>query len=145
MHSKFLIWVSLVLAVHAAGCGKAAPRRMKFPHASWAEKKVSLERQKKIETMRKVIEAHLTEFDKDMEKLKKRNPFIPPGVTTKAKESELTLGGIIWDEKTPAAIINDTIVGIGDSVANKVVKQIMKDEVVLMEGEKEYRLKLKFE
>ena len=43
----------------------------------------------------------------------------------------LTLSGIIWDKSNPQAVINDHLVTKGETVGDSVIKQILKDLVVL--------------
>lgn len=43
----------------------------------------------------------------------------------------LTLSGIIWDKNNPQAVINDHLVTKGETVGDSVVRQILKDLVVL--------------
>ena len=42
--------------------------------------------------------------------------------------------GIVWDEKTPKCVINNRIVGVGDEVAGKKVKEVRQDRVILSDG-----------
>lgn len=49
-------------------------------------------------------------------------------------EVGLVLNGIVWDAKSPFAIINDTIVRIGDKVDNSKVKDIQREKVILIKG-----------
>ncbi|MFA5117250.1 MAG: hypothetical protein WC695_00180 [Candidatus Omnitrophota bacterium] len=44
------------------------------------------------------------------------------------------LTGIIWDEKSPRAIIDDIVVGVGERVGEKTVVEIKKDRVILNDG-----------
>lgn len=43
----------------------------------------------------------------------------------------LTLSGIIWDKTNPQAVINDRLVTKGETVGDSVVRQILKDLVVV--------------
>lgn len=71
-----------------------------------------------------------------------RNPFVwPKGVASPV--SDLTLSGIIWDEKAPYALINGSIVHTGDEIAGKTVKRIEQDKVILTDGSADYVLELK--
>ncbi len=70
-----------------------------------------------------------------------RNPFMPKG--TKATGfRRLILNGIVLDEDGYKAIINDTIVGIGDKVNKNTVVDIRKDSVVLSDGVDNFELRL---
>src|SRR3989338_6045715 len=64
-----------------------------------------------------------------------RDPFNQYEIVTKdASGSGSSLQGIIWDEKSPKAVINGKIVGPGDRVEDKVVLEIFTDRVVLSNG-----------
>jgi len=72
-----------------------------------------------------------------------RNPFVAtkkPG----APVGELNLGGILWDKDKPMAVINDNMVGIGDTVGAYKVVDITQDSVTLNDGTEEHILKLGF-
>lgn len=70
-----------------------------------------------------------------------RNPFVPEGTTMQAA-ARLFLNGIVWDEKSPQAIINDRIVRVGDSVGDRQVVAIGQTSVILKEGDQELELRL---
>jgi len=44
------------------------------------------------------------------------------------------LNGIVWDAKSPFAIINNTIVRVGDKIDSSRVKDIQRDSVILIKG-----------
>lgn len=98
----------------------------------------------KIDTDRRIEEAQ----KKKMALPWKRDPFIPREKFKKRGANigrGLKLSGILWDETSPAVIINDEIVGIGDEIDGKKIIRIDRDRVVLeVEGE-EYILKLEEE
>ncbi|MFC1703884.1 hypothetical protein ACFL1E_03755 [Candidatus Omnitrophota bacterium] len=73
-----------------------------------------------------------------------RDPFVfgPPRPDSPLAVQSLHLQGVIWDEKTPQAVINDNIVGIGDSLGAHTVKQIKPDSVVVSDGTNDFELKL---
>ncbi len=75
-----------------------------------------------------------------------KDPFRPLGkekLERKTKFLTLSLTGILWKEEGRSlAIINDEVVGEGDFVGEKKVLEIKKDEVLLLEGEEKYVLKL---
>ena len=50
---------------------------------------------------------------------------------------DFQLSGILWDEKSPIAIIDETMLKEGDMVKGAVVRAIYRDEV-LLEQENEY-------
>jgi len=69
-----------------------------------------------------------------------RNPFLPEGMEDASQEHVLM--GIVWDEKMPRCVINNRIVGVGDEVAGKRVKEIRRDRVILSDGLKEVELRV---
>lgn len=74
-----------------------------------------------------------------------RDPFMAQGKLAKkgpSRPEALALSGIIWDEKKPAAIINDNIVSVGDEIQGKKVIKIEKNKVILQEDGEEYILRL---
>ncbi len=71
-----------------------------------------------------------------------RNPFVP-----KAKEviieMRIVLNGIVWDAHKPVAMINDKVLGVGESFNDKItVVQIKPDRVIFNNGESDFELKL---
>lgn len=68
-----------------------------------------------------------------------RNPFTQKKVTG---PKELTLSGVIWDEKEPKALINNAVVGIGDEIEGHTVIDIKQDSVILNDGTEDFVLKL---
>ncbi|MEI6632919.1 MAG: hypothetical protein WCP22_03760 [Chlamydiota bacterium] len=56
--------------------------------------------------------------------------------------SGYTLSAILWDESVPMAVVNDSVVHVGDTVKGIVVKKILKDQVIGEHGGREYILKL---
>ena len=55
---------------------------------------------------------------------------------------DLSLTGIMWEEKNPVAVINDQICQKGDTVLGFQVVAITPSEVVLMKGSEKHVLKL---
>jgi len=81
----------------------------------------------------------------------RKNPFAPP-VAKKTELSvedfsnmNLSIEGIIWDEKKPLAIVNGKIVKEGDIIEGIVVSEILKDSVVFIIDYKKYEIKIKKE
>lgn len=70
----------------------------------------------------------------------KRSPFVPQSLSG---NKSLVLNGILWDQKDPKAIINDKIVGVGDTVAKHRVIEIKKDQVILGIGTERIEIKLR--
>lgn len=71
-----------------------------------------------------------------------KSPFMKSLAPEKAALSDLVLGGIVWDAFSPKAVINDTIVVIGDEIEGRKVLAINPDSVILSDGTKETRLGL---
>lgn len=73
-----------------------------------------------------------------------RDPF---AIETSLRESEwsisdLTLEGVMWDEKEPYAVINGEVVKKGDKLGKTTVVQIQKDSVIVSDGTKKSILRL---
>ena len=68
-----------------------------------------------------------------------RNPFTQKKVIG---PKELTLSGVIWDDKEPKALINNVVVGIGDEIEGNTVIDIKQDSVILNDGTEDFILKL---
>ena len=58
--------------------------------------------------------------------------------------SELKLQGIMWDDKTPKALINNKIVKIGDKIDVIKVVDIKRESVILNDGTGDFELKLEW-
>ncbi len=71
-----------------------------------------------------------------------RNPFAKLQ-TEISSVSDLKLGAIMWGGKETSAVINNSIVSVGDKISNKTVKQIDKIRVILTDGTNDYVLELK--
>src|SRR3989338_5901253 len=56
--------------------------------------------------------------------------------------AELTLEGVLWDDKKPYAVINGEVFGVGQSVGDYKVIDIQKDNVTLSGKGKTHNLKL---
>jgi hypothetical protein len=61
---------------------------------------------------------------------------------TTAEKTNLHLNGIIWNKTNPIAIINDTIVTIGSSIADRKVFAISVDYVELQYNDEKEVLKM---
>lgn len=55
----------------------------------------------------------------------------------------LKLSGIIWSEKMPLAVINNTLVSEGDSIENAEVRAIFNNEVLLERDNQHHSLQFK--
>ena len=62
-----------------------------------------------------------------------RNPFVLNQSPGKA-ESGLNLSGILWDKTSPHAIVNGTVVSVGEEVNGFKVLEITPAKVVLDDG-----------
>ncbi|MFC1646610.1 hypothetical protein ACFL2Y_05500 [Candidatus Omnitrophota bacterium] len=67
-----------------------------------------------------------------------RSPF----TLKKVVDKTIRLNGIVWDEHIPKAIINDYIVGIGDTIGENTVVDIKQDRVILSDGTRTFELRL---
>lgn len=56
--------------------------------------------------------------------------------------ANLSLKGILWDEGNPSVVINESVLKTGDMVSGYTVKQILKDSVILQNGQSTLELKL---
>ena len=45
-----------------------------------------------------------------------------------------SVSGILWDPRSPSAVVNGQLVGVGDQVGNWRVMEIRKDKVILSDG-----------
>ncbi len=59
-----------------------------------------------------------------------RNPFVIP----KPIDEKFILKGILWDEESPKAIINSSILGVGGQIGKNTVVDIKKSSVILNDG-----------
>jgi hypothetical protein len=51
------------------------------------------------------------------------------------EERRLVLGGVVWSEKQPLALINDTVLGLNEAVGNARVVEIHPERVVVEDGQ----------
>ena len=72
----------------------------------------------------------------------RRNPFTFPQREKVGSISNLELLCIIWDDEDAQAMINESVVRVGDKITDKTVKQIELNCVILTDGTKDYVLKL---
>jgi|GEM_PF-1674173 len=64
----------------------------------------------------------------------KRSPFAPAFLSGKSQRKNLKVNGITYSAEGSTAIINGTIVRVGDSVEKMEVKRILKDSVIIDTG-----------
>lgn len=72
-----------------------------------------------------------------------RDPFTFSQEKKKSSDgNDLRLDAIMWKDQKPSAYIDDSIVGVGNKISDKTVKQIEKDRVILTDGINDYILEL---
>lgn len=72
-----------------------------------------------------------------------RDPFVPQAtLSTVVKAVNLTLKGILWDDKEPKAIVNDKTMVVGDEIYGYTLMDIGRRSVVLRTGEKNIELQV---
>lgn len=96
-----------------------------------------------LKGIKNIEKKQIEQFNRDLAVLQGRYPFDLPREEALA-EPTLRLTGIVWDEKSPAAIINGVLVRKGDMIDGKEVKDITRNSVTVKEGDKEYKLELNF-
>ena len=88
----------------------------------------------------KLLFWELDEKTKDL--VVKRDPFsVAPVASLRAASHGLYLNGIAWDKEKPIAIINESILGVGDRVDSYIVVEIKQDRVILNDGTSDVELK----
>lgn len=74
-----------------------------------------------------------------------RDPFSSgPAASPPTSVSDMSLTGILWDDRAPLAVINDNPVAVGDKIGMYTVAEIDKDKVILTDGTKNYELTLPY-
>ena len=73
-----------------------------------------------------------------------RNPFTHVEVSTPMAPSAnaYILNGIMWDNRSPQAIINNQIVGRGGRIGRDTVVDILPNKVILNDGERDLVLEV---
>jgi hypothetical protein len=71
-----------------------------------------------------------------------RDPFIYTPTYAMGTTEDLKLDGIVWDKKSPKAMIGGVIVGVGERIGEYSIIGITPDSVILTDGENEIKLKL---
>jgi len=75
------------------------------------------------------------------------NPFLEerqaatPAET--GKQYGPVLGGVLWDPKTPSAVVNGRVVTVGEHVGKWTVVEIRRDRVILSDGDAQETLWVK--
>ena len=103
-------------------------------------KKKSRAREKKASIIRRAKKTLVDEtrplLERQEERIKSlgwgRDPFFLGRI--EESEGDLILHGIIWDEKTPSAIINDTVVEVGDQIGGIKIVEITRSSVKIDES-----------
>lgn len=78
-----------------------------------------------------------------------RNPFestLPTDIEKASKDApmpSLTIDGLVWGSEKPQAIINDTVVQLGDEIQGAKLIDISKEGVTVIYNGKLYELKQK--
>ena len=143
-----LVFILVLAAVNGARKIKRIKGARKVPRkAVVEEKKVPSwrqQREKYKKTSSESAEAIHKVSEPDLKKIGLvRDPFVlGPKAFTVEISSDFSLNGILWDEKNPQAIINNTIVGVGDEVGGSIVLEITQDKVILNDGARNFKLKL---
>ena len=73
-----------------------------------------------------------------------RNPFMLPGELSESVRG-LMLDGIVWDNEKPYAIINNQVLGIGDTVGRSRITAITETAVTLEEDGNAFSIQLRNE
>jgi hypothetical protein len=71
-----------------------------------------------------------------------RDPFVTQSTMGIVKAVNLTLKGILWDETSPKAIVNEKTLTIGDTIYGYTVIDIKPKSVTLKTGEKNIELQV---
>lgn len=71
-----------------------------------------------------------------------RDPFARPQGEETGVVPDLSLLCIIRNDEGALAFINESIVRVGDKIADKTVKRIEQNRVILTDGRKDYILKM---
>ena len=70
-----------------------------------------------------------------------RDPFSSgPAASAPANVFDMVLTGILWDDSSPLAMIDDNPVAAGDKIGDYTVVEIKKDRVILNDGTKDFEL-----
>lgn len=145
IRNRLLLNITLALAVSVSGCVKAPPKQYVQPQNEQVGGVAAVERQEIVDEMKERDKAQLVQFQRDIKKLKGRHPFSPYAPETEVEALKLILQGVVFSGGMPAAIINDTIVKVGDMIEGAEVVKIVNKRVTLIKDGKEYELELEFE
>ncbi len=86
-----------------------------------------------------------SKLDKESEGVNlKRDPFSMRTIAATKETSShgIRLSGILWDEDSPRAVINEEILKVGDKISGSTVTSIEKDRVVLSDAKGSFDLKI---
>lgn len=71
----------------------------------------------------------------------KRDPF-SFGLSGEIQAMDLVLKGIIWGTDNPSAVINDSVLGAGETIGGFKIMRILRESVILENGTSTLELKL---
>jgi len=148
-----LIVVLIFMIANAAGRIRKSKMRMAREKSTTAAKKsqdkitAELPEGAIIEVSKARLPAAnlFSRLDRESDNLSlKRDPF---SMRTISVEEQIAsqgarLSGILWDKKSPQAVINDEIVKVGDKIDDYTINAIEKDRVILSNKEGKIILKL---
>ncbi len=61
-----------------------------------------------------------------------RDPFLPQGAEVSTSgNANLTLSGIVWDDRTPLAMVNEKVLKVGDVIEGYRIIEIRPSSIVL--------------
>ena len=131
-----LIFLVVIMVFVWASNFKTMRRRKIYRRDSSVSKHISEEKKDFIfwgdKTIKKRQESEFKQWG--------RNPFTLGGRLDALLRFNLM--GILWDRDSPQAIINEKIVEVGDVIdGNKVIK-ILRDHVILYDGQNTFQLRL---
>ena len=70
-----------------------------------------------------------------------RNPFTLTDTSVRMA-TRLILNGIMWEEDSPLAVINDNVMGIGSRISGNTIVEIKEDKVILNDCDSNFELRL---
>ena len=147
-----LVVVLIFMIVNAAGRVKRSKMRMSRTKSTVSTKKSQKEITAElpegaiVEVSKAQPPANIySRLERESEKLSlKRDPFSMRTISVEEQSVSqgARLSGILWDLKSPQAVINDEIVKVGDKVGDYTINAIERDKVILSNKEGSITLKL---
>jgi len=137
---ELLLILIVVLAI-AISVGITYDLRREIKSVHILDEKVSAKQPSLIEEQSSGKSLFLTLEEKAKRITVERDPFtkIPIDAPEEA-EPVLVLNGVLWDEESPSAMINEKIVAQGDTIHDHVVVEIKKDRVIVNNGMEDIEL-----